>query len=73
MLIIRSFDQDVKEALRIIELYEKEYKPKGLKWIIAEQFPVSYQPRHPNSPPVQALISDGLDDSTSGYMWKLET
>ncbi|GAA5879125.1 hypothetical protein JCM1840_004534 [Sporobolomyces johnsonii] len=27
------------EAKRLIELYEKEYKPKGQTWIVAEQFP----------------------------------
>ncbi|GAA5949349.1 hypothetical protein JCM21900_005619 [Sporobolomyces salmonicolor] len=27
------------EAKHLIELYEKEYKPKGQTWIVAEQFP----------------------------------
>ncbi|GAA5840868.1 hypothetical protein JCM11251_007626 [Rhodosporidiobolus azoricus] len=26
------------EAKRLIDLYEREYKPKGLQWIVAEQF-----------------------------------
>ncbi|KAK4056132.1 hypothetical protein OIO90_002863 [Microbotryomycetes sp. JL221] len=31
----------VEAARKLVELYETEYKPKGLTWIIAEQFPYS--------------------------------
>lgn len=33
--------KDLAEARRLIELWEGTYKPKGIQWIIAEQFPVS--------------------------------
>lgn len=29
----------VAESKRLIKLYEDEFKPKGLRWIVAEQFP----------------------------------
>ncbi|GAA5968586.1 hypothetical protein JCM3765_003518 [Sporobolomyces pararoseus] len=29
----------LKEAKRLIELYERDYKPRGQTWIVAEQFP----------------------------------
>lgn len=29
----------LEEAKRLIDLYEKEYKPRGQSWIVAEQFP----------------------------------
>lgn len=32
--------KDLDEARRLIDLYEREYRPKGISWIIAEQFPV---------------------------------
>ncbi|ORY89324.1 hypothetical protein BCR35DRAFT_300458 [Leucosporidium creatinivorum] len=30
--------KNIKEAKRLIELYEKEYRPKGLIWAVMEQF-----------------------------------
>lgn len=32
--------KDVKTANALIELYETQYKPKGIQWIVAEQYPV---------------------------------
>jgi len=29
----------LEEAKRLIELYEREYRPRGQTWIVAEQFP----------------------------------
>ncbi|KAM0787012.1 hypothetical protein ACM66B_006280 [Microbotryomycetes sp. NB124-2] len=31
----------VEQARTLVKLYEQEYKPKGLTWIVAEQFPYS--------------------------------
>ncbi|KAI5479865.1 NAD dependent oxidoreductase [Pseudohyphozyma bogoriensis] len=31
--------ENLDEAKRLIALYESEYKPKGIMWIVAEQFP----------------------------------
>lgn len=33
--------KDVAEASRLIELYEREFKPRGIQWIVMEQFAVS--------------------------------
>lgn len=32
--------KDLASARELIELWEKEYKPKGLHWIVLEQFPL---------------------------------
>ncbi|KAM0752162.1 NAD(P)-binding protein [Meredithblackwellia eburnea MCA 4105] len=46
--------KDVKESKRLIDLWEKEYKPKGINWIIAEQYP--YAEAYIQ---VKKLIADG--------------
>lgn len=33
--------KDLDEARRLIQLWETTYEGKGIKWIVAEQFPVS--------------------------------
>lgn len=33
--------KDLKEAKRLIKLYEECYEGKGIEWFVAEQFPVS--------------------------------
>lgn len=33
--------KDLETAKELIELWEKEDKPRGVRWFIAEQFPVS--------------------------------